>query len=1572
MSVLRYPTTLIPTPTQQPTINPTNNPTPNIQSVNEDEIINNAIVNGYSFLDNSWTSERKSSPKPTVMQRTFTRNSQIPRKKQVHFPSAIVTGIYTRPITTYNDIPLYYYTKSDYKRFKEEARGCPILQKVTKILPKASQQCESSRYTHAANSLLKTVDIDMNNIQQWAIIDSGATSNFIMTDAPVVNIKPAIQPLTAMMPDGETVTSTHTCELDMPMLPPKAREGHRMPGLKHSLIAVIKLCNAGCEVKFTKIGCTISYRGRIILHAHKCTNNGMWMVPLTQQQATTTDSISNVPNEVVNNIHTTTNKAELARYIHQLLLSPPKSTLLQAIKNTKAGEGIHTIPGLTYELISKHLPASTATEKGHMQRQRQGVRSTRSQSEQIRQARADVDDMFPPEEACAVHDMIVFAAIADKNTGTMYTDYTGQFPARSYHNMLYLFVAYVYDINAIIIRAIPNRQETTLQKAFEDVVEYLDDRGCKPTLNVMDNECSKVVEKYIKKENIDIQFVPPHNHRANAAERAIKTVKEHFISGLATVHYDCPLQLWDQFLEQAQDTLNLMRMSRRNNKISAYEELDGKFDFNKTPLAPIGTKALVYVDPTARTSWAPHGMDAWYTGGAKQHYRCLRFFTPDTKGYRITDTYKLYPTHSQLPTISEEDTTLAAAADILQVLKNTATISATAEQKLRHLRAIQQLTNILQNKPAPRVEEIAEPRVAMPSTSVDATAPRVVQRTRHVHQRHTRSNTPMPSTMEEVTPPPVSNNNNTGVNNNSTTSEKQPTVVTPSKKRKVNGVTIGSKRNSSKHISRQRLIKLIEAQTKLDRAAEYQRIINLQNNPIEPTKVPGSTPTLHRLVTYNMPDPKARHIPSITQEEDDNIDNQVQDEGQSTVRRSKRIAGLCNTTYKHSISPQALHHLAEKGILHAPEYTIPYSLENEKLHLHTTMDIEEMCNGVVHPVTKETITKYQTLANDPLLKKTWIEAMCIELGRLAQGYKDVEGTDTIQFLSHDEIKKIPKDRTITYARIVVDYRPQKDDPNRVRITVGGNLIDYPFELTTRTSDMTSAKTMWNSVISTTNARYVCADIKNFYLGTPLDRWEYMKMPLATIPQPIIDQYDLNSKAKNGQVYMAIKRGMYGLPQAGILANKLLKKRLAKHDYFEQPHTPGLWKHKTRPVWFNLTVDDFGIKYIGKEHADHLLNALREHYTIDVDWTGSLYCGIKLDWNYEQRHLDISMPKYVHKQLVRYEHKPPRRPQNCPYAPNPIQYGKNNQAPTPEDTSKLLDKADKKFIQQVVGSFLYYARAIDATILMALSEIAQQVSKPTENTMKRVKQFLDYMSTHPDAKIRYRASDMILNIHSDASYLSATKARSRAGGYFFLGSIPQDGKPIKLNGAIHITCTILKLVAASAAEAELGALFLNAQQAKIIRLMLEELGHPQPPTPIHIDNTTTVGIVNNTIKRQKSRAMEMRYFWLLCQEAQKNFEFIHQPGQENLGDYPSKNHMGDIHQHVRPYYVHMSNSPTELPRAPKPSSRRGCAKRLADPYHKKTPLPSLSSTECLACLHERQSMSYMNGHVNGHTAQLLLS
>ena len=118
--------------------------------------------------------------------------------------------------------------------------------------------------------------------------------------------------------------------------------------------------------------------------------------------------------------------------------------------------------------------------------------------------------------------------------------------------------------------------------------------------------------------------------------------------------------------------------------------------------------------------------------------------------------------------------------------------------------------------------------------------------------------------------------------------------------------------------------------------------------------------------------------------------------------------------------------------------------------------------------------------------------------------------------------------------------------------------------------------MWNSVISTQNARYMFADVKHFYLCTPLERYEYMRMPINLIPQEFIDLYDLGSNIKDGYICIEIQRSMYGLPQAGILANKLLKQRLLQNNNLQDQHTPGLCWHKTRPVWFTLVVDDFGI------------------------------------------------------------------------------------------------------------------------------------------------------------------------------------------------------------------------------------------------------------------------------------------------------------------------------------------------------------------------------------------------------------
>jgi hypothetical protein len=116
------------------------------------------------------------------------------------------------------------------------------------------------------------------------------------------------------------------------------------------------------------------------------------------------------------------------------------------------------------------------------------------------------------------------------------------------------------------------------------------------------------------------------------------------------------------------------------------------------------------------------------------------------------------------------------------------------------------------------------------------------------------------------------------------------------------------------------------------------------------------------------------------------------------------------------------------------------------------------------------------------------------------------------------------------------------------------------------------------------------DIKNYYLGTPLSRFEYMKMLLSRFPEEIIQKYNLNALAVGGWVYIEILKGMYGLKQTGLLANQLLQTRLAPFVFYPARHTRGIWLHKTRPISFTIVMDDFKVKYVGKQHPEHLRNA----------------------------------------------------------------------------------------------------------------------------------------------------------------------------------------------------------------------------------------------------------------------------------------------------------------------------------------------------------------------------------------------
>jgi hypothetical protein len=307
--------------------------------------------------------------------------------------------------------------------------------------------------------------------------------------------------------------------------------------------------------------------------------------------------------------------------------------------------------------------------------------------------------------------------------------------------------------------------------------------------------------------------------------------------------------------------------------------------------------------------------------------------------------------------------------------------------------------------------------------------------------------------------------------------------------------------------------------------------------------------------------------------------------------------------------------------------------------------------------------------------------------------------------------------------------------------------------------------------------------------------------------------------------------------------------------------------------------------------------------------------MSLKWDYNYRACDISMYGYVSNVLSKFQHDAPKHPQHTPSKYVTPLYGEKNQYAKKDETPPLTAKQCIT-IQKVTGSVLYYASALDPTILMPLNDIATEQTKATEKTQAATNQLLDYLATHPDATIRYHASDIILHIHSDASYLSVSNAHGRLGGLFFCG----DKSPHKddLNGSILNVASVIKNVVASAAESEVGASFHNAQSGAPLRVTLTELGHIQPPTPLGTDNSTALGILNETIRQKRSKAMDMRYHWLTDRVRQKQSDVYWCPGCENLGDYQTKHHSAQHHKDMRGLILHQANSLQVL---------RGCVKLL---------------------------------------------
>lgn len=1228
---------------------------------------------------------------------------------------------------------------------------------------------------------------------------------------------------TVFLPNNDHISSNAAGHLPIPSLSKESTKAHLLPGLQNSsLLSLGQICDDDCIIHLTKSNLYIFKDQKLLLTGYRNHRDGLWDVPLPQQPLS-----SSLPNSKTHSanviIKKSTSKRDLAQYLHACVFSPCVRTFITAIQK---GHFL-SWPGLSTTLIKNHLPPSIFTTKGHMNQENKNLQSTkRSYKDVLTQQQqpsvsslstpTDELDFHPPQDINVpkTHNCFLTISHPSKNQHTGFLDLTGRFPYRSSRGNQYILTVYDYDSNAILVKAIKNRQAETITTAWKFIVTKLEKQGIQPTIFIMDNEASEDLKCAMRTSHYNFQLVPPENHRKNAAERGIQTFKNHFLAGIASLPSDFPISEWDHLLEQAELSLLLLRSSRTNPQLSSYAYLNGNFDFNKTPLAPPGTKIAIHNRPNSRPSWGFHAEEGYYIGPALQHYRCVKCYIPKTRSIRISDSVQFFPTSIPIPFVTLEDHLRNAASDIITLLKNPPkstfpTLQLSDETKV----AIEQIAKLLQRATSKPINTNVS---TSPITKVSWKTP--ISTTSVIPRIGNRSCTKSTSSTKSKFP---------------RVDKQQPTPEPP----------------------------------RVDVQPDFSPLRRSERLRLKLGTPKSSVPS------FSIPTPKSVKPKHQLSPSSPPIRKPFQ-----PIRRSIRAPFR---------SQAATYLLAQT--LFQPQPTHAGFIYNKDGSKATINDLLSGENSIV-----------------------WNRALSNEMGRLAQGNDNgIEGTDTIDFIPFSEV---PAHVKVTYANFICTHRPKKSEPWRIRVVAGGDKLNCSYDTGSPAASLLETKLLLNSVISDAyqGAKFLTCDLKDFFLASPMAENEYMRIQSKHIPQDIRDRYCITNLIHNNFVYVRIKKGMYGLKQAAVLAYQNLVKVMKEHGYHPCPLSTGMWHHETRKTKFCVCVDDFGVKYHSEDDANHLLNSLKQHYNITTDWAGEEYCGLTISWNYRNRYVDVSMPGYIDKILLHHE-TTPLPPTYTPHSYNTPIYGKATQYAPPPDDSPPISPKRKLRIQAVVGSLLYYARAIDASLLPALNEIAASQANPTELTEKKINHLLAFAKTHRNTSLRFHASDMVLHIDSDAAYLVMPNARSRFAGYYHLSANPTTPLTptynIPINSPIHVECKTIRHVVSSAAEAETGGLFYNAQTALMIRQILHDLGHPQPPTPLKTDNSTAHSFVHSNMRQKRSKSWDMRYHWLRDKSLQKQVQIYWQRGTKNHGDYFTKHHPPKHHKLMRSKYLHICSSLT---------------------------------------------------------------
>ena len=423
--------------------------------------------------------------------------------------------------------------------------------------------------------------------------------------------------------------------------------------LQRSLVSIHDFTTRGCEAVFDDTSLRISHDDSVVLEGTKAAGCKLWtLCPQSLRPATAMTC-----HPAANHVITHQTVADAVSFWHLTLGSPTLPTLKAALQR-----GYISIPGLTVAALTANQPVSEVTHYGHLRKTRQHIRSTKAKGPPIEPA-----EVAPSPTGQAPGMCFAVQRIQDM----IQSDQSGRLP-RTFLGNQYLFVATYHGY--IYISAQPTRDGSALLQSITQAYEYFDNLGYPlPSIHKMDNECSKEIREHVRKQwNINIEFVPPGNHRTLVAERAMQTAKDHLISLWAGTELSFKVgENWDRTLVQARITLNLLRPYAPDPSKSAYEGIHGHpYNFSRYPLAPVGTPVVVHERADQRNTWGLHGLDAHYLGPAEDHYRCWRVLVTSTKRERISDSLAWLLKPLALPGSQPAEIMQAAITDLTDTLQH--------------------------------------------------------------------------------------------------------------------------------------------------------------------------------------------------------------------------------------------------------------------------------------------------------------------------------------------------------------------------------------------------------------------------------------------------------------------------------------------------------------------------------------------------------------------------------------------------------------------------------------------------------------------------------------------------------------------------------------------------------------------------------------------------------------------------------------------------------------------------------------------------------------------------------------